>query len=192
MLQGGLEDYIYIQAIYMQTLCGLEYMHKRMILHGDFNPHNVLYSTTERRAQIVDFGFSEHFGVERFKPRWKVYGTVGFRAPEIALFTSEDLTRVEDLVRPAIDLFAWGCMVLYGLNKERAFATKDGTGCIERLRHWSCSLGYRKQKVRNWCDARGTWKEHWGKLLTNDLREFLLIVLHPKPLQRVSYRIYLC
>ena len=121
--------------------------------------------TSERRAHIVDVWMSEHFDRQDFKPRYDVYGTSGFRAPEIALFKEGELASRPESVRPPIDVFAWGCMLLGGLNKQRAFVDVYEAGTRAPRRKWSAREEYRKQNMQHWCDARRTWSQHWQGIL---------------------------
>lgn len=70
-----------IKSYMMQTLRGLEYLHKNWIMHRDLKPNNLLVNS-EGVLKVADFGLAKFFGspsrinTHQVVTRW-------YRAPEL-------------------------------------------------------------------------------------------------------------
>ncbi|KAI3380537.1 hypothetical protein SNEBB_010548 [Seison nebaliae] len=95
LVKGGeLFDYIYekdhlvekeASQFLHQILNGIDYIHKRKILHLDLKPENImLYDKTNCQIKIIDFGISRIF--DEKEPYRALFGTPEFVAPEIVAY----------------------------------------------------------------------------------------------------------
>lgn len=83
----------------LDILRGLEYLHKKEIVHGDIKGENVLFGSG--CMKLVDFGSSKDCRAS--KPSSVLEGTEGYMAPEVA-------NKVESTF--ASDIFSLGCTVI--------------------------------------------------------------------------------
>ncbi|KAK7604648.1 hypothetical protein V9T40_005834 [Parthenolecanium corni] len=90
-----------VKCIMIQVLKGLEYLHKRYIIHRDLKVSNLLM-TDKGCVKIADFGLARTFSVPPENMTSRVV-TLWYRAPEI-LFGSKTHTT-------AIDMWAVGCIL---------------------------------------------------------------------------------
>ena len=69
---------------FQQLVDGIEYLHKRQIMHRDLKPQNLMLKDQNNLAtlRIVDFGMATSTEVEKFI--FTRCGTPGYIAPEIA------------------------------------------------------------------------------------------------------------
>jgi len=68
-LYGLLEEYSLFPfneslTVIIDILTGLEYAHRKGVIHRDLKPSNVMFSSTEKRYKIIDFGVSAFLDVE--------------------------------------------------------------------------------------------------------------------------------
>lgn len=82
-------------------LDGVDYLHKRGILHNDLKPSNIII-TSSSRAKIIDFGFSSSEDSAYSGVRG---GSDGYTAPEIL--------RGERSILPASDIYSVGKIMKY-------------------------------------------------------------------------------
>ena len=100
--------------ISQQIASGLDFMHRRRVIHRDIKPDNILVFSTvpDVNVKISDFGtanFLEPIGMKL------LLGTHGFMAPEMYSYTSSDGYTTK------VDIYAFA-MVLYELiTKRRPF-----------------------------------------------------------------------
>lgn len=69
--------------IFLDSLLGLEYMHKMGIIHRDIKPGNILWYTRENTAKLCDFGLSGPYTVTSTQPSNAV--TCWYRPPEVII-----------------------------------------------------------------------------------------------------------
>lgn len=89
----------------MRQICeGVDYMHKKFIMHLDMKPENILCVTrTGNRIKLIDFGLARRF--DPSKKLQVMFGTPDFASPEVLSY---------DRVTPAADMWSVGviCYVL--------------------------------------------------------------------------------
>lgn len=52
-----------LQFIIWQLLHGLDYIHRRRILHRDLKPQNILINVGQTIVKLADFGLARVFGI---------------------------------------------------------------------------------------------------------------------------------
>jgi hypothetical protein len=70
------------EALARQLLSALEHIHKAGVIHRDVKPANVLIDP-DGRSRLTDFGVAQPGGGTRMTETGKVFGTLGYMAPEV-------------------------------------------------------------------------------------------------------------
>ncbi len=96
-----------------QALEGLQYAHRRAILHRDLKPHNLLL-TAEGNLKVSDFGLLKHGAQPGTEPsqRSAIVGTPNYMSPEQAL---------GDVLDERSDLFSLGTTFFHLLSGRLPF-----------------------------------------------------------------------
>ncbi|MDX6615775.1 MAG: eukaryotic-like serine/threonine-protein kinase [Solirubrobacterales bacterium] len=76
---GGAID---AEALARQLLSALEHIHQAGVIHRDVKPANVLIDP-DGRSRLTDFGVAQPGGGTRMTETGKVFGTLGYMAPEV-------------------------------------------------------------------------------------------------------------
>ncbi|MEV4258757.1 serine/threonine-protein kinase, partial [Spirillospora sp. NPDC049652] len=106
-------------------------IHGAGIVHRDLKPSNVLLSLTGPR--VIDFGIARALDVAVSHTRTgQVVGTPGYIAPEQVSGQS---------VTPAVDVFAWGCLIAYAASGHNPFGRGSFEIMIARSLHAEPDLG---------------------------------------------------
>ena len=96
-------------------------IHARRIVHCDVKPANLLVRDDDVR--VIDFGIARYIG-ERCELHGSVQCSRGWAAPE--QLRDEPAT-------PAVDIFAWGCVLAYLACGVHPFASRDEQEWILRV-----------------------------------------------------------
>ena len=100
------EDLSFVLEVFLECLCGLTYLHELDIVHRDIKPENILVDEEHRpiRFKLTDFNCSRELEGRMSA----MVGTEGYMAPELSLFSEQEL-------RPShyekVDLWSLGIMV---------------------------------------------------------------------------------
>jgi polo-like kinase 4 len=95
--------HVEVQAILVQLIGGLDYLHRNGIVHRDIKPANLLVST-EGQVQIADFGLAVHHKKGNHKQEKATFcGTPNFIAPEVVLRQPHG---------PGSDVWSLGCLLV--------------------------------------------------------------------------------
>ena len=109
-----------IKSYVLQTLLGLEYLHKNWILHRDIKPNNLLINR-EGVLKIGDFGLAKVYGSPN-RVYTHIVVTRWYRAPEL-LFGAR-------LYGPGVDVWAVGCVLAEILQRLPFLAGETGTSYL--------------------------------------------------------------
>ncbi len=93
-------DRLDAQAIAEELLGALEHIHAAGVIHRDVKPANVLIDR-ERHSRLTDFGVAQPGGT-RMTETGKVFGTLGYMAPEVR--TGADADERSDLYSAGVVL----------------------------------------------------------------------------------------
>jgi CRP-like cAMP-binding protein len=108
----------------IQLCSGLEYAHKKGIIHRDINPSNIFIQQNDR-PKILDFGLSCPIGTEDFA----TFGTMAYMAPE----------QIEsDPMDQRTDIYAMGITAFEMLTGQRPFRETDPQKLIDL--HLNCGI----------------------------------------------------
>ncbi|TFK91868.1 hypothetical protein K466DRAFT_481834 [Polyporus arcularius HHB13444] len=150
---------------FRSLLSGVEFLHKRGVVHNDIKPANILLSN-ENVPVLVDFGFAERYDMdssEAFHSNLS-YGTPEYLSPERARGLPHD-TRKSDVWSLGVTFFE----ILIGRtpfehSEGEQFSTKD-----DLERYWQRTL--RGKWVGQWKMSKGVEKLLRRMILPNaDLR----------------------
>jgi dual specificity tyrosine-phosphorylation-regulated kinase 2/3/4 len=115
-----------LQTIARGILTGLAYMHRRMVVHCDLKPENVLFLPDSRREiRLIDFGSSCLIGRQEYEYIQSRF----YRSPEVILGIPYG---------PPMDLWSFGCL-LAELTMGRPLF--DGQDEDEQVHNWMDVLG---------------------------------------------------
>jgi serine/threonine protein kinase len=84
-----------------QTAEGLDYAHRRGIVHRDIKPQNLLIRAEDNRLLIADFGVAKVMQGDSAHTHTAAIGTVSYMAPE----------QLQGRAAPSIDIYALGCVL---------------------------------------------------------------------------------
>jgi cyclin-dependent kinase 7 len=112
-----------IKAYILQTLLGLEYLHKNWILHRDIKPNNLLINR-QGVLKIGDFGLAKFFGSPN-RLYTHVVVTRWYRAPEL-LFGAR-------IYGTGVDVWAVGCVLAEILQRLPFLAGETGLSCYNLI-----------------------------------------------------------
>ncbi|TMQ91399.1 serine/threonine protein kinase [Actinomadura soli] len=126
-----------LERLAIGTATALVAIHQAKVVHRDFKPGNVLLSAQGPR--VVDFGISrvlESTGEDSSQ----VVGTPAYMAPE--LFAG-------GRAGPAVDVFAWGCTVVFAATGRSPFAAATIEAVMRRISDDEPDLGDLRGRLRD-------------------------------------------
>jgi cyclin-dependent kinase 10 len=117
------------KTLLIHLLSALSFLHEHYIMHRDVKMSNLLYSTTQGRLQLADFGLSRHY-CDSPKPATSLYdpaltpkvASLWYRPPEVLLACPT--------YSCAMDIWAAGCVWIELLTGQPAMA---GTTELEQI-----------------------------------------------------------
>uniref|UniRef100_A0A6B2LBW3 cyclin-dependent kinase n=1 Tax=Arcella intermedia TaxID=1963864 RepID=A0A6B2LBW3_9EUKA len=111
----GILDNTKIKFFLYQLLKGVEYCHKRRVLHRDLKPQNLLISKKDNTLKLADFGLARAFTVpvRNYSPE---VVTLWYRAPEVLMGFKNYST--------PIDMWSIGCIFAEMKNGKPLFTGK--------------------------------------------------------------------
>ncbi|MFA1550938.1 protein kinase domain-containing protein [Actinomadura chokoriensis] len=120
-----------LHGVAVGVAAALVAIHSAGLVHRDLKPSNVLLSISGPR--VIDFGIARALDVASSHTRTgQVVGTPGWIAPE--QITTQQVT-------PAVDVFAWGCLVAYAASGRNPFGQGSFQLLAARAVHAEPELG---------------------------------------------------
>ncbi|GAA2611309.1 protein kinase [Actinomadura fulvescens] len=145
-----------LHGVSVGVAAALVAIHSAGLVHRDLKPSNVLLSISGPR--VIDFGIARALDAATSHTKTgQVVGTPGYIAPEQVLTQQ---------ISPAVDVFAWGCLVAYAANGRNPFGTGSFQIMVGRALHAEPELG----------------------ALTDPLASLVRAALHKEPERRPSAR----
>ncbi|KAJ3269867.1 hypothetical protein HK104_005024 [Borealophlyctis nickersoniae] len=115
-----------VRSLVCQILCGLEYLHERLIIHRDIKGGNILLDESGV-AKISDFGISkknEYKTAYRYNSRMSIQGSVYWMAPEVIKGKGYSAK---------VDIWSLGCVVLEMFTGNHPWKQLDELQTMWRL-----------------------------------------------------------
>ena len=120
-----------LHGVAVGVAAALVAIHAAGLVHRDLKPSNVLLSISGPR--VIDFGIARALDEATSHTRTgQVVGTPGYIAPEQIL---------NHPITPAVDVFAWGCLVAYAANGRNPFGQGSLHVMVSRALHAEPDLG---------------------------------------------------
>lgn len=121
--ESGNIDAATIQSFLRDLLKGVEFCHKRNVLHRDLKPQNLLISR-EKDLKLGDFGLGRAFGIPVKKFTHEVV-TLWYRSPDVLLGSTQYGTPV--------DVWSVGCIFAEMATGTPLFAGKNDADQLLRI-----------------------------------------------------------
>ncbi|AQZ68669.1 hypothetical protein BKM31_50760 [[Actinomadura] parvosata subsp. kistnae] len=120
-----------LHGVALGVAAALAAIHVAELVHRDLKPANVILSLSGPR--VIDFGIARALDRETgFTLSGELLGSPGWWAPE--------QVRGEP-VSPAVDIFAWGCLIAYAGNGRHPFGRGDPITMASRVLNTQPDLG---------------------------------------------------
>ncbi|MFI6176512.1 protein kinase [Nonomuraea sp. NPDC051191] len=120
-----------LHGVALGVAAALAAIHVAGLVHRDLKPANVILSLSGPR--VIDFGIARALDRETgFTLSGELLGSPGWWAPEQVR---------GELVSPAADIFAWGCLVAYSGNGRHPFGRGDPITMATRVLNTPPDLG---------------------------------------------------
>ncbi|WP_327109470.1 serine/threonine-protein kinase [Nonomuraea glycinis] len=120
-----------LHGVALGVAAALAAIHVAELVHRDLKPANVILSLSGPR--VIDFGIARALDRETgFTLSGELLGSPGWWAPEQVR---------GEMVTPAVDIFAWGCLIAYAGNGRHPFGRGDPITLATRVLHTPPDLG---------------------------------------------------
>ncbi|MGN9784626.1 serine/threonine-protein kinase [Nonomuraea sp. ZG12] len=120
-----------LHGVALGVAAALAAIHVAELVHRDLKPANVILSLSGPR--VIDFGIARALDRETgFTLSGELLGSPGWWAPEQVR---------GEMVTPAADIFAWGCLIAYAGNGRHPFGRGDPITLATRVLHTPPELG---------------------------------------------------
>ncbi|MEV0380614.1 serine/threonine-protein kinase [Nonomuraea sp. NPDC050643] len=120
-----------LHGVALGVAAALAAIHVAGLVHRDLKPANVILSLSGPR--VIDFGIARALDRETgFTMSGELLGSPGWWAPEQVR---------GEVVNPAADIFAWGCLVAYAGNGRHPFGRGDPITLATRVLNTPPELG---------------------------------------------------
>ncbi|MEU7747060.1 protein kinase [Nonomuraea sp. NPDC049158] len=120
-----------LHGVALGVAAALAAIHVAGLVHRDLKPANVILSLSGPR--VIDFGIARALDRETgFTMSGELLGSPGWWAPEQVR---------GEAVTPAVDIFAWGCLIAYAGNGRHPFGRGDPITLATRVLNTPPDLG---------------------------------------------------
>jgi len=114
-----------LHSVAVGLAAGLTAIHDCELVHRDLKPSNVII--TRGGVRIIDFGIARSVeATSDFTTTGVVMGSLGWTSPE-------QLDAKDPI--PAMDIFAWGCLIAYAATGKHPFGGGDAASRCWRILH---------------------------------------------------------
>ncbi|RKS07133.1 serine/threonine protein kinase [Nocardiopsis sp. Huas11] len=112
-----------LQRLAISTATALTAIHRAGVAHRDLKPENIMMAPDGPR--VIDFGIARAFEETAVFTATSRVGTLHYMAPE----------RLDDALHltTAVDVFAWGAVMVYAASGRHAFSGRTQTAVIRRI-----------------------------------------------------------
>ncbi|WP_053618072.1 serine/threonine-protein kinase [Nocardiopsis sp. NRRL B-16309] len=112
-----------LQRLAISTATALTAIHRAGVAHRDLKPENIMMASDGPR--VIDFGIARAFEETGVFTATSRVGTLHYMAPE----------RLDDArhLTTAVDVFAWGAVMVYAASGRHAFSGRTQTAVIKRI-----------------------------------------------------------
>ncbi|WP_051049782.1 protein kinase domain-containing protein [Nocardiopsis ganjiahuensis] len=117
-----------LQRLAVQTITALSAIHAAGVVHRDFKPANIMLGPDG--ARVIDFGIARAFDVDSVSTSRS--GTLSYMAPEQIAGKA---------LGSAVDLFAWGAVMIYAATGAPAFPGPSPDKLVEQILKLSPETG---------------------------------------------------
>lgn len=114
----------FFKKIAYQILNGVNYLHKKQIMHRDLKLENILYDEKKNIARIADFGLSRQFDYD-ISCQYTDVGTYPYKPPELILGLTHYST--------AFDLWSIGCIFVEIVTGSHLFGEDNALGVLKLM-----------------------------------------------------------
>ncbi|HEY9524330.1 MAG TPA: serine/threonine-protein kinase, partial [Thermopolyspora sp.] len=120
-----------LTGVALGVAAALTAIHAAGLVHRDLKPSNVILSISGPR--VIDFGISRALDASTsFTRSGELLGSPGWWAPEQVR---------GDVISPAVDIFAWGCLVAYAGTGRPPYGQGDALTLAARVLNGPPDLG---------------------------------------------------
>jgi serine/threonine protein kinase len=121
----------YRDRMLMDVLLGLQYLHRKDIIHRDIKPNNILVKETDEGpvAKICDFGISKT-SMSSTTRSSNLMGTISYMAPE--QFNPQRYG-VNGKISTNLDLWSWACLSYELITGDSLFASRQLGSSTEQI-----------------------------------------------------------
>ena len=114
----------FFKKIAYQILNGVNYLHKKQIMHRDLKLENILYDEKKDIARIGDFGLSRQFDYD-ISCQYTDVGTYPYKPPELILGLTHYST--------AFDIWSTGCIFVEIITGSHLFGEDNDVGVLKLM-----------------------------------------------------------
>ncbi|KAF5836219.1 Pkinase-domain-containing protein [Dunaliella salina] len=154
-------DHQLIKLFVWQMLSGIDYCHRRRILHRDLKPQNLLIDRVRNELKLADFGLARAFGVPVRAYTHEVV-TLWYRAPEVLLGSKT--------YSLGVDVWSIGCIFAEMINHRPLF---PGDSEIDQLYKIFQALGTPNEAMWPGISQLPDYQETFPQWRTRSLGEFV-------------------
>ena len=182
-----------MQAVVMQLVKGIEFLHSVNIVHLDIKPQNLLWDSSCYHLRIVDFGMAERCPLKEGTNGFPMYVTESYRPPELFVATAANVWKT---IGPKVDVWSVGVTIFEAATAGRLMSPiKTGRANLvsNTVQAWTTHYHLTKPAFSTMPNtSRASWFEDAQRLSTRmqrlpsrALHLFVAGACHPDPENRI-------